>query len=230
MLSNPQKCHDFASAQSILRQWRAAYDMLEDLNTVLPDPTTLVTGLIQSLSHLESVDEMFKFECLSLRSSLNLMFDPSYENVEKYRLQILAEVGSRVHSEPDSSDFEAFRVNSGGNNSSSAGTKKCNFFLTDKGCAKGSDCGFGHARLTPQDSRCFNCGSKGHRNHQCKAPRKNDSGGNSDADRKSAENDRSGNGRRSENNGDDALKELIGEIKALRNDLKKKVKIEGPKN
>ena len=44
----------------------------------------------------------------------------------------------------------------------------CNFYLTDKGCSKGRDCGFFHDFTSAKgQGRCFTCGSNQHKQQEC---------------------------------------------------------------
>ena len=225
-ISYPPVLSSFSEAQIVLRKWKVNYDQLTDLKVVLPDPSTLVAGLVECTSQLESSDERYKFESLSLRSTLNLKFGPSHANVEKYRQRLLAEIESRVHLKTESGDITVHQARLNDPGTSEENVTKSRFFLGENGCQKGAECTFEHKRLTPRDNRCFNCGSRGHRSHQCKRPKKQNEGTTDGAGA-------SKNDSKSSKATGDQLSDLMKEWKKFKSDIQnslKKVKIDESKN
>ena len=50
------------------------------------------------------------------------------------------------------------------------------FFMTPEGCSRGGPCTFEHQKLTPEDKRCYNCGSLEHRSPVFERPKRDPSG------------------------------------------------------
>ena len=52
----------------------------------------------------------------------------------------------------------------------------CRFWMSDKGCLRGSGCKYHHPPLEPQSNRCFECSAVGHSRRDCPAILKSFSG------------------------------------------------------
>eukprot|EP00971_Amphidinium_carterae_P067866 1343557-Amphidinium_carterae.1 len=47
----------------------------------------------------------------------------------------------------------------------------CKFFTSDEGCKHGGKCSYFHPRVTRDEGKCFNCGSKSHALKECDKPK-----------------------------------------------------------
>ena len=153
-----------------------------------PDPTLLIEVLKSICGKLLKIDQgishryhtfMLNNGVHGLASETNvldlyrLMLAESREFVGDHDIETAKPKASFVA--PDNSKSEAKkpvdkkRADTKDENTNSI--KICNFWKSDNGCRHGGNCKFKHAYISPADNRCFTCGSKGQKAHECSKPK-----------------------------------------------------------
>eukprot|EP00971_Amphidinium_carterae_P005199 103771-Amphidinium_carterae.1 len=80
------------------------------------------------------------------------------------------QAGDYAHENPELvvAQFEPLLCGLGAHTSKST---PCKFFTSDDGCKHGGKCTYFHPRVTRDEGKCFNCGSKSHALKECDKPK-----------------------------------------------------------
>ena len=172
-----------------IRTWRRYVQRAREIQVTLPDGLVLLGALSKCTDMLSSKSPQVAYRLNLVRQQLNLDQLPTADTILSYSEHLQAEAeemmlgsqpkgqsavraaafgvsGTNGVSEPAFGDHEG--------KGSIPRKGACKHWMTDKGCAWGDQCKFGHVKLEPQSDRCFNCSAKGHTKRDC--PHKPQSG------------------------------------------------------
>ncbi|CAE7234262.1 hypothetical protein AK812_SmicGene14430 [Symbiodinium microadriaticum] len=166
---------------SALRKWRRYLQRAEEMGVSVPDPSLLLRGVDTMTARTLEEHSEVKFRVALAKNELQLQSRPTLDNVIRYHNTILAELQQVAPSKAKGSGNADTRIKAiGGTNAmgatdataSSPTTRKpkqCKFFLTDKGCSRGSQCKFEHSFPSREErrARCWECGAKNHSKKDC---------------------------------------------------------------
>ena len=169
-----------------IRTWRRWWSRSEELGVMLPDPVVLAGVLVKASDHLARSGAQLAYRLATSRQQLLVDTRPTLENVKIFAEHLQAEaeemsmgVGTgggkglslkAVAVQPTSGTSTMTSTGTAGGElrEGGAGDKDaCRFWMTEKGCRRGDRCKFKHCRLSPKESRCFNCSGLNHSKTSC---------------------------------------------------------------
>ncbi|CAE7264690.1 unnamed protein product, partial [Symbiodinium microadriaticum] len=169
---------------SSLRKWRRYLQRAEEMGVSIPDASLLLKGVEAMTNRTLDVHSEVKFRVALAKNELQLQSRPTLDNVIRYHNTILAELQqlgpakSRASGSGGADNrLKAIGAPGGATQaeatatspSSLKKTKPCKFFMTDKGCSRGSQCKFEHSFPSREErrARCWECGAKNHSKKEC---------------------------------------------------------------
>ena len=184
-----------AECISALRKWRRYLQRAEEMGVSVPDPSLLLRGVENISSRTLEAQPEVKFRVALAKNDLQLQSRPTVDNVIRFHNAILAElqqVGPGKVKTTGGANADGRLKTVGGPSGASASEagpstptspkkpRPCKFFLSDKGCTRGSQCKYEHSFPSREErrARCWECGAKNHGKRECpvlkqkdKAPR-----------------------------------------------------------
>ena len=178
-------------AVTALRKWCRYLERAEESGISPPDASVLLRGVEIIIGKTVERHHDVRFRLSLVKNDLQLQNRPSRESVMKYVNNALAELqqispprkSTTTNSEPprikalgaqagtgEATTTPSPSPKNGRTQASSTSAKTpCKFFASDSGCRRGSACQYGHDFASREDkkSRCWTCGSKGHRQGDC---------------------------------------------------------------
>ena len=189
-LESPGQAANAAEAVTELRKWARWLARATDIGVQCPDASVLVKGLDNIVKRVlpEHVDISFRVSML--RYTLEVDTRPTVKGAKDLQQALMSELEQvafrgragnnqqipSVKAAAVSTGTQATKVDQGqaqGTGSPNGQPKAkakpaCRFFLTDKGCSKGSACAFNHSFTRKEkQGRCWTCGSTQHHQPEC---------------------------------------------------------------
>ena len=163
-----------------IRLWRRYVQRTRELGVTLPDGLVLIGALSKCTDFLSSKSPQVAYRLNLIRQQLNLDQLPTVETILTFAEHLQAEAedmmissGTKATSAVRVAAFGA--ADPIGNGETAKETNQttpkpkgsCRFWMSDKGCLRGSACKFQHPSLDPQSNRCFECSAVGHTRREC---------------------------------------------------------------
>ena len=165
-----------------LRKWRRYIERAEAMQVSIPDASLLLGGLELMIRKVLEAHPEVKFRVALMKNELQLQGRPTVSGVLRLHTHVLAELQTIAPLNQGTTPTALKAVGA----SSSAGTGEpasppgsptrkntgklpCKFFLSKTGCTRGPTCKFEHTFESKEEkrSRCWECGSQGHRRSDC---------------------------------------------------------------
>ncbi|CAE7227836.1 GIP [Symbiodinium sp. CCMP2456] len=188
-LESPSQAANAAEAVNELRKWARWLARATDIGVQCPDASVLVKGLDNIVKKVlpEHVDISFRVSML--RYTLEVDTRPTVKGARDLQQALMSELeqvafraraGNNPAPSVKAASVTTSTATTGANQGQAQGTGSptgqpkakskpaCRFFLTDKGCSKGSSCTFSHAFTRKEKlGRCWTCGSTQHHQPEC---------------------------------------------------------------
>ena len=172
---------DVHECVAALRKWRRYLERAESMHVTVPDPSILLGAVELMVKKVMTQYPEVKFRTDLMKNELQLQGRPTLEGVLRLHTHILAELQmvAPVSSSSLTTTLKAIGTGQAGTGEASSapsspnrkgGSKApCKFFLSKSGCSRGSGCKFEHVFESREDkkTRCWECGSQGHRKGEC---------------------------------------------------------------
>ena len=190
-LESPSQAASAADAVTELRKWARWMARATDIGLQCPDASVLVRGLDTIVKKVLPEHADIAFRVSMLRYTLEVDTRPTIEGARDLQQALMSELeqvafrgrsanasvpsvkAAMLAPAPTATTQKGDHGN-GAEGGSPNGQPKakakpaCRFFLTDKGCSKGSGCTFSHAFTRKERmGRCWTCGSMQHHQPEC---------------------------------------------------------------
>ena len=196
-LENPHQAANAADAVVELRKWARWMARATDIGIQCPDASVLVRGLDSIVRKVLADHADIAFRISMLRYTLEVDTRPTIKGARDLQQALMSEleqvafrsrataapapsvkaasVATPTTGAPRSEQAHGQEANSPTAQAKTKAKTPCRFFLTDKGCSKGSSCTYSYAFTRKEkQGRCWACGSTQH--HQPECPTKNGGG------------------------------------------------------
>ena len=169
-----------------IRLWRRYVQRAREINVTLPDGLVLLGSLSKCIDLLSAKSPQGSYRLNLVRQQLSVDQLPTMDAIQCYSEHLQAEAEDLMLSSqtkgPSAVRAAAMGVSENYGNVGNppiepegkppvAKKGACRYWMSEKGCTRGDQCKFGHAKLEPQSERCFNCSALGHSKRDC--PHKN---------------------------------------------------------
>ena len=174
-----------------IRLWRRYVQRTRELGVTLPDGLVLMGALTKCTDFLSSKSPQIAYRLNLIRQQLNLDQLPTIDAILNYAEHLQAEAEELAISAGPKATSAVRAAAFGAPDPGGAGTVEresrstpnnpkgsCRFWMSERGCLKGSSCGYNHVTLDPQSNRCFECSAIGHTRRDCPVKNGNELGGN----------------------------------------------------
>ena len=172
---------DVHECVAALRKWRRYVERAEAMNVTVPDPEILLKAVELMVKKVLAAYPEVKFRTDLMKNELQLQGRPTLDGVLRFHTHVLAELQMIAPVSGSSSPAALKAIGSGhagtgeATSPPSSPTRKtgskapCKYFLSKTGCSRGSGCKYEHTFDSKEDkkTRCWECGSQGHRKGEC---------------------------------------------------------------
>ena len=184
-LEHPTTSSTASEAVDELRKWGRWMGRASDLGVQSPDPSILIRGLDAIVKKVLPENPDIAFRVSMLRYTLEVDTRPTEKGARDLQQALMSELEQIAYrSRPASSGTPFVKAATAASPApSSKATSEatpsvpqpkpkaktpCRFYLTDKGCSKGSACTFSHNCTRKERlGRCWSCGSTQHQQQDC---------------------------------------------------------------
>ena len=188
-LETPVKATSAADAVTELRKWARWMARATDIGIQCPDASVLARGLDSIVKKVLPEHADITFRISMLRYNLEVDTRPTVKGARDLQQALMSELeqvafrgrsGAGVAASvraasvalPPATGLRSDGGQAEGNSPTGQAKAKakpaCRFYLTDKGCSKGSACAFSHAFTRKERmGRCWTCGSTQHHQPEC---------------------------------------------------------------
>ena len=183
------KCKDIQEVASALRSWRRHFGRALEVEATLPDGVLLLKNLDLPQQKLATMDNQAAFRLSQSRMELQLDQKPTQKSLWAFSQCLLAEAETLAlfqSSSTTSMDQAPLKLKQMQTDpktpprpttsdnklkSSPTADKPCKYFISESGCKAGRSCKWLHSwdGVDDKSQRCWLCGGKDHRKHECKA-------------------------------------------------------------
>ena len=183
------KCKDIQEVAAALRSWRRHFGRALEVEATLPDGVLLLKNLDLPQQKLATMDNQAAFRLSQSRMELQLDQKPTQKSLWAFSQCLLAEAETLAlfqSSSTTSMDQAPLKLKQMQTDpktpprpttsdnklkSSPTADKPCKYFISESGCKAGRSCKWLHSwdGVDDKSQRCWLCGGKDHRKHECKA-------------------------------------------------------------
>ena len=171
---------DVHECVAALRKWRRYVERAEAMNVTVPDSSILLGAVELMVKKVLAAHPEVKFRTDLMKNELQLQGRPTLDGVLRFHTHVLAELQmiAPVSMSSTSAALKAIGAGQAGTGEATSPTSSptrraskapCKYFLSKSGCSRGSSCKYEHTFDSKEDkkTRCWECGSQGHRRGEC---------------------------------------------------------------
>ncbi|CAE7769634.1 GIP [Symbiodinium sp. CCMP2592] len=185
-LEAPGTAANAVDAVNELRKWSRWMSRATDMGLQPPDASVLIKGLDQLVKVVLTENQDIAFRVSMLRYNMEVDTRPTVKGAKDLHQALMSELEQVAYrSRPGSSSAPFVKAATAlpstrpsatppADGGASVGSPKakakpnCRFYLTDKGCSRGSACTFSHNFTRKEKAgRCWTCGSTQHQQNAC---------------------------------------------------------------